>query len=94
MVQYGDLERCKGPSLEDSSKFMIDWEGFGKALLGKHWEYDCGEVEGDEIQDIALEHGLIVREPYDPAKHGEDGLGLGIEPGGEWYVPAWKEKKE
>ena len=87
MVQHGDLERCKGPSLEDSSK-SVDFEGFGKALLEKHWEHNCGEVEGDEIQDMALEYGLIVKMPYDPETHGDGGLEFGLEKGDEWYVPA------
>lgn len=69
---------------------MIDFIGFAKAILKKHWEHDCGEVEGDEIQDMALEFGLIVRVSYDPKKHGDGGLEFGVEPGGEWYIPAWK----
>lgn len=94
MVQYRDLERCKGPSLEDSSpSWLIDFEGFGKALMKKYWEYDCGQVEGDEIQEIALEYGLIVKVPYDPEKHGDGGLEFGLEKGDEWYIPAWKEEK-
>jgi len=74
--------------------FPIDFEGFGKALLKKYWEYDCGQIEGDEIQEMAFEYGLIVKVAYDPEKHGEGGLEFGLEKGDEWYVPAWKEERQ
>ena len=72
---------------------MINYEGFAKAILTKYWDGDCGDIDGMDVQDLAEEHGVIVKVPYDPEKHGEEGGSeFGIEPGDDWYVPAWKEE--
>jgi len=43
-----------------------DFEGFAKAIM-KNWPE--GGVDGFEIQDLALTHGLIQLEPYDHDRH-------------------------
>lgn len=72
----------------------LDFEGFGKAILKEYWEHYCGDIDGIDVQELAEKYGLIVEEPYDPAKHGEGGLEQGMDVGDPWFVPAWpKEEK-
>lgn len=62
-------------------------EFFRWAIREGTWE--GVELDGAAIQDKALELGLIVGEPYDPAKHGEQpNVDWDIEPGDNWYVIA------
>lgn len=49
------------------------------------------DLDGADVQERALKLGLIVREPYDPEKHGEPGAAFDyceINPGDEWFVLA------
>jgi len=62
-----------------------DFEGFAKAIM-KNWPE--GGVDGFEIQDLALAHGLIQLEPYDPDRHGPNEYDA--EPQGvEWFVKTY-----
>ena len=45
--------------------------------------FDGQDVDGGTIQSLALTHGLLRRDSYDPAKHG---AAMEAEPGDEWYV--------
>ena len=50
-------------------------------------QWHCGwamDVDGQDLQDKAIALGLLREVPYDPARHGEEGLVLGVEPGDEW----------
>lgn len=49
--------------------------------------FDGGSLDGGEIQEMAVKHGLLVEESYDPEKHGEDRLGE-FEEGDQYYVYA------
>lgn len=42
------------------------------------------DLDGGAMQDKAEELGLIVKEPYDPEKHGPNDIDA--EPGDDWYV--------
>ena len=44
------------------------------------------DICGADVQDWAVELGLMVMEPYDLRKHGRSGLEYDIEPGDNWYV--------
>jgi hypothetical protein len=43
------------------------------------------DLDGADIQDKALECGVIVQVPYDPEKHGTQYHGE-LDPGEPWYV--------
>lgn len=47
---------------------------------------------GGDLQDLAVEHGLLIEEKYDPEKHGPNDVDA--EPGDPWYVfaPILEEK--
>lgn len=47
--------------------------------------FDGVVVDPEDIQGLALEHGLLVKTVYDPDKHGTAGLET-TQPGEEWYV--------
>jgi hypothetical protein len=55
------------------------------------WQY--GDPDGGNVQEKAVECGLLLEEPYDPEKHGESECDP--EPGDQWFVfPDWlKEPK-
>ena len=42
------------------------------------------EVDGGDVQEMAVSLGLLVEVPYDPAKHGENDCD--VEPGDPWFV--------
>ncbi len=44
--------------------------------------FDGCDLDGGSVQNKAEALGLIVKEPYDPSKHGEHD----IDPGGEIFV--------
>lgn len=48
------------------------------------------DIDGSDIQNKAVEYGILVETAYDPALHGENHVGA--ERGDEWYVfsPAFK----
>lgn len=65
-----------------------DFEGFARAIMERALEegYIDG-IEGDDLEELAQLHGILVKTAYDPAKHGDsDGE---VEPGEGWYVPWW-----
>lgn len=46
--------------------------------------FEGGSLDGWEIQDMALKHGLLIETKFDPAKH-EDLEGY-AEKGDPWFV--------
>jgi len=70
-----EVERLKeeNQKLKTFSRRII-----AEALRGNDW---CG----GEIQDFAEELGLIVPEPFDPERHGEEHCDV-FEPGDPFYV--------
>lgn len=50
----------------------------------RFWDDECCEIDGGEFQDRAESLGLIVKVPFDPDQHSDNGYGL--EPGDDWYV--------
>jgi hypothetical protein len=66
--------------LEDSN---VKLTAFAKEVIGVM--FDGGGLDGFEIQDLAVKHELLFREPYDPEKHGDDHLSE-IEPGEMIYM--------
>lgn len=59
--------------------------GFATAALDCLW--DGYAMDGSDIQDAALQHGLIVQTTFDPNIH-SDRHGVGAEDGDKWFVPA------
>lgn len=57
------------------------------AVMNGPWE-GCS-LDGGEVQEKAVELGIIVKTKYDPEKHG---AGADADPGDDWYVfsPAFK----
>lgn len=55
---------------------------FARAMM--QIAFSGGDVDGGTIQDAAEKLGLLKREPYDPAKHGQEGCG--IKPGDDWLT--------
>ena len=47
------------------------------------YAFDGHDADGGSIQALALAHGLLRQEVYDPEKHGPS---LEAEPGDEWFV--------
>lgn len=47
--------------------------------------FDGCDIDGASAQDKAEALGLIVKQPYDPAKHGEEHLSI-MEPGQDLFV--------
>lgn len=65
-----------------AAKEFIRW-----AIRDGAW--DGGTLEGGDIQDKAESLGLLVKEAYDPAKHGEPGAMfdfVDIDPGDDWVI--------
>jgi hypothetical protein len=49
--------------------------------------WEGNDLDGASVQDKAQALGLIVREPYDPDKHGEPNFDFDeIAPGDDWFV--------
>lgn len=63
-------------------RLTVELAAFAEAVLRRLWE--GYELDGADIQDLGLKHGLIRAVPYDPAVH-SDILGVGPEPGDEWF---------
>lgn len=47
--------------------------------------FDGCDLDGGDIQNMAVKFGLIVETQYDPEEHGEDTI-CDIAPGDPWYV--------
>ncbi|AVX04189.1 hypothetical protein MXMO3_01663 [Maritalea myrionectae] len=64
-----------------------DFEAFAKDVM-EAWPQ--GDIEGFELQEKAIKHGMIVEIEggYDPEKHDDD-FG-GAEPGDTWYQVNFK----
>lgn len=60
-----------------------NWEEFARGIM-ESWPH--GDVDSFELQDLAIEYGLIVEDPegYNYDKHGESDYG--VEEGDTWYV--------
>jgi len=67
----------RGESLEALWEWILE-------LWGDDWG---SNVDGDLLLDMAQSLGLLRAVPYDPAQHGEEGLGLGMQPGDVWIEP-------
>ncbi|MER9937465.1 hypothetical protein [Mesorhizobium sp. M0088] len=63
-------------------------DAFSREIIRDSWEGCDG---GDIIQELALKHGLIKGEPFDPAVHG---LSSECQPGDTWYTFAGPLAKE
>lgn len=50
------------------------------------YAFDGRDADGGSIQALALTHGLLRKEAYDPARHG--GTLVDVQPGDDWYVCA------
>ena len=71
-------------ALIEGDKPRVDFEGFSRAIMNC---WPIGDVDGLHLQDLAVKHGLLRMEPYDPEKHGE--AEYDEEPGDEYYVFAY-----
>ncbi|UYW25736.1 hypothetical protein OKC48_21050 [Methylorubrum extorquens] len=63
---------------------MSDDQGlvaFAREIIG--YAFDGMDADGADIQALALAHGLLVKEPYDPARHGPS---MEAELGDDWYT--------
>lgn len=47
--------------------------------------FDGGTMDGDDIQELAVKHGLLIRVEFDPKKHDGEGAEY-CEPGDPWYT--------
>ena len=55
---------------------------FAEFIIRGSW--DGKDVDGGEIQDLAVEHGLLIETKYDPEKHGPNNYDL--EPGDPYLI--------
>jgi hypothetical protein len=60
-------------------------EAFTRAILLSLWGGE--DLDGGDIQELGLKHGVIRRTTFDPTRH-TDHLGVGAEPGDEWFETA------
>jgi hypothetical protein len=60
-----------------------DYKAFAEWVIRTGCWEGCG-LNGGEIQDKALEFGIIEKVDYDPAVHGPNNVGA--EPGASWFV--------
>lgn len=76
-------EQAANPVAEDQGP---DWEGFGRSIMDYGWPGEIPEIEGSDIFDLAEAHNLIREIPggFNPDIHHDD-VGVGPEPGDEWY---------
>lgn len=52
--------------------------------------WDDGGLDGGEIQDKAVEMGMLREERYDRSVHGDNDVG--VEAGEPWFVLTWSKK--
>jgi len=62
------------------SQMLKPLEAFAREIIRDSWEGCDG---GDIIQELAIKHGLIKGEPFDPKIHGTSSE---CEPGDNWYT--------
>ena len=67
---------------------MSDFEQFAKAIM-RSWPE--GDVDGFELQDLAVKHGLLKMVPYSPDIHGSSEWDA--DPGDDWYVLTYTDKE-
>lgn len=48
--------------------------------------FEGGSLDGGEIQELAVEHGLLIETTFDPKKHTD--LEGCAEKGDPWFVPS------
>ncbi|MDV2984190.1 UNVERIFIED_CONTAM: hypothetical protein Q9R58_07735 [Methylobacteriaceae bacterium AG10] len=56
---------------------------FACEIIG--YAFDGMDADGADIQALALTHGLLIKESYDPKRHGPS---MEAEPGDDWYTLA------
>ncbi|MDQ0135726.1 hypothetical protein J2T08_003647 [Neorhizobium galegae] len=56
---------------------------FAKEVI--HVAFEGGSLDGGDIQEMALKHGLIAEERFDPKIH-KDTFGNDAAPGDQWFV--------
>ena len=66
---------------------VIDFAGFAREVLS-HWP-DEG-IDGFDLQDLGVKHGLLRETTYDPDLHGEDRFGV-AEKGDPWFIRRYAE---
>lgn len=65
------------------------WETFGRKIMEELWD-GALELAGYDVEQWALDAGITVVAPYDPAIHGDapDRPGFDVEPGDMIYTYA------
>lgn len=59
---------------------------FFKIVRDRFWADEGSEFDGSDFQDHAERLGLIVKVPFDPERHSDQGYGL--EAGDDWFETA------
>lgn len=59
-----------------------DWEAFGREIME---EWPGGGLDGFDLQEVAVRHGVIEETRYSPGDHGPCPEGI-TEPGDPWFV--------
>lgn len=62
----------------------MDLAGFAKWAVG--CSFDGSDVDGGDIQSMAVKFGILTEVKYDPDVHGESEFSEYHEPGDPWYV--------
>lgn len=75
----GGFEYVRVPS-QEAEAVAGDLHKFAREIIRDSWEGCDG---GDIIQELAVKHGLIKSEPFDPKVHGTSAE---CEPGDTWYT--------
>lgn len=61
---------------------MMDKDGFLRALLSSYYEHDCQDIDGGDIHELLIDHGLTAEKPISTAQAKEDwALLAGLKPG-------------
>lgn len=81
VVRPGVAQSLSGQEPDDALTPRL--AAFARAVLWHLWE-GC-DLDGGDIQALALKHKLIRRVAFDPKKH-TDTMGVGVYPGDDWYV--------
>lgn len=59
------------PKSEQPESLLRKKAEFADRIIDMFFEGECGDLPGDEVQDFAVETGVLVEDQYDPKKHAD-----------------------
>lgn len=67
---------------------MTPFEEFTARLMRLYWEHDCCDIDGGDLQEMAIKAGIAVERPVtqDDLERSDIMMQWGMKPGDPWVL--------